>query len=209
MTNPSRSGKSRSHPSDPFAKARQFERADTAKASGLYPYFKAIQHHNGATVTVDNQEFILTGSNDYLGLSQDERIKQASKNATDRYGTSCTCSRFLTGTLDLHETLETQLADFLKKEKTLVFGAGFLACATSVVSNSPIIPVLVGSDDLALRFWQGLWSEGIFTTPSVSPAVPVGRSIIRTSFNAVHKPEHLERTLNAFAKIGRELGVIT
>ena len=393
---------------DAFAKARRFERAEEAQALGLYPYFKAIQHHGRGTVTVDGEEYVLTGSNDYLGLTHDERIKEAARKAVTDYGTSCTGSRFLTGTLDLHETLEFELAQFFGKEKTLVFGAGFLACATSVAtlggrhdiiyfdrenhaslydgarlsyaklekfehndaadlermlirdadkpggrliytegvfsmsghigavdeiavvakrhgarlicddahavgvlgphgegahvhfgiekdvdlvvgtfsksfasvggyiagdadvvdfikhtgrpfifnaalpapsaaatlealrimrsepehrtnmwknvnfmrenllalgfdlmgSNSPIIPVMVGTDDLAVRFWKGLWDEKIFTTPSVSPAVPVGKSIIRTSYNAAHQPEQLERTLHAFEKIGRALGVI-
>ena len=119
---------------DAFAKARRFERAEEAQARGLYPYFKAIQHHGRGTVTVDGEEFVLTGSNDYLGLTHDPRIKEAAKAAIDGYGTSCTGSRFLTGTLDLHVTLEHELAQFFKKEKTLVFGAGFLACATSVAA---------------------------------------------------------------------------
>ena len=75
-------------------------------------------------------------------------------------------------------------------------------------SDSPIVPVLVGELDLAIRFWRGLWDEKIFTTPSVPPAVPEGASIIRTSYNGAHKPEQLEKALHAFEKVGREFGVI-
>lgn len=394
---------------DAFVKARRFSRADEAQAAGLYPYFKPIAHHGGGTVVVEGEEYVLTGSNDYLGLTQDPRIREAAKQAIDDFGTSCTGSRFLTGTLTIHETLEQELAEFLGKEATLVFGAGFLACASSVAalggrhdiiyfdrenhaslydgsrltfstlkrfehnnaadlermlkadegkpggrlvytegvfsmsghigavdevnrvakkysarlicddahatgvlgprgegahfhfnipnevdvvvgtfsksfasvggfiaadadiiefikhtarpfifnaalpgpsaaatlealrimrsepehrermwknvnfmrenllslgfnllgSNSPIIPVLVGDVDTAIRFWRGLWDMKIFTTPSVPPAVPEGQSIIRTSYNGAHKPEHLEKALEAFEQVGRALGVIS
>jgi 8-amino-7-oxononanoate synthase len=118
-------------PQDAFEKARKFNRAEEAHAAGLYPYFKAIEHHHGGSVIVDGEEYVLTGSNDYLGLTQDERIKQAARDAVETYGTSCTGSRFLTGTLDIHETLEHELAEFFGKEQVLVFAAGFLACASS------------------------------------------------------------------------------
>jgi 8-amino-7-oxononanoate synthase len=121
-------------PQDAFEKARKFNRVEEAHAAGLYPYFKAIQHHHGGSVIVDGEEYVLTGSNDYLGLTQDERIKQAARDAVATYGTSCTGSRFLTGTLDIHETLEHELAEFFGKEQVLVFAAGFLACASSVAA---------------------------------------------------------------------------
>jgi 8-amino-7-oxononanoate synthase len=393
---------------DAFAKARRVERVDEAQALGLYPYFKEIASHHGGTVIVDGEEYILTGSNDYLGLTQDHRLVEAGKDALETFGTSCTGSRFLTGTLTLHHQLEKALAEFLGKEASLVFSAGFLACASSVValagrndiiyfdrenhaslydgaklsyatlrrfhhgdaadlerqlaadadkpggriiytdgvfsmsghiaklpdlvavarkygarivvdeahasgvlgktgagtaehyglvneidllvgtfsksfasvggfiagpkdvieyvkhtarpfifnaalpagnaaaalkaleimrsepqhrktlwrnvnfmrenlltlgfnllgSETPIIPVLAGDDDTAVRFWKGLWLEHIFTTPSVPPAVPVGMSLIRTSYNSAHSQEQLERVLSAFEKVGRALGVI-
>lgn len=401
------------NPQDAFAKAfKNNDRISDAHAAGLYPYFNAIQHHHGGSVMVDGEEYVLTGSNDYLGLTQDERIKEAARKAVDVYGTSCTGSRFLTGTLDIHETLEHELAEFFDKEQVLVFAAGFLACASSVAalagrhdliyfdkenhaslydgfqlanvrnenlrrfehndfegferlikedvgkpggrivytegvfsmsgdigvvdkivevakrygcrvvcddahatgvlgplgqgahfhfnlqkevdlvvgtfsksfasvggfvagdkevvewikhtarpfifnaalpgpnaaatlealrimrsephhrermwknvnfmrdnllalgfdllgSNSPIIPVLAGDDDTALNFWKRLWEEKIFTTPSLPPAVPKGKSIIRTSYNGAHTQAQLDQALSAFEKVGRELGVIS
>jgi 8-amino-7-oxononanoate synthase len=396
---------------DAFEKARKYNRADEAIAQGLYPYFKAIQKHGGGTVIVDGEEYVLTGSNDYLGLTQDPRIREAAQKAIDIYGTSCTGSRFLTGTLDIHTVLEHELADFLGQQKALVFGAGFLACATSVValsgrhdlvyfdrenhaslydgarlswawdnlrrfhhndaehleqllkadegkpggrlvytegvfsmsghigtvdevarvakkygarvicddahatgvlgpkgegahfhfgiqdqvdvvvgtfsksfasvggfiagdtdvidfikhtgrpfifnaalpapntaatlealrimrsepehrermwknvnfmrenllamgfdllgSNSPIIPVMAGDVDTAIRFWRGLWDQHIFTTPSVPPAVPNNQCIIRTSYNGAHKQDQLEKALHAFERVGKALGVIS
>jgi 8-amino-7-oxononanoate synthase len=75
-------------------------------------------------------------------------------------------------------------------------------------SESPIVPVLIGPDELTGLFWKMLWEEGIFTTPAVPPSVPSGRSIIRTSVNASHSPEQIERLLEAFASVGQRLGII-
>lgn len=393
---------------DIFAKAYNFTRADELSAIDMHPYFKPIGAQHGGTVIVNGREMIITGSNDYLGLTQDPRLKEASRNALNDFGTSCTGSRFLTGTMTLHETLETRLAHFFNKETALTFSAGYLGClsvvsamagrqdilyfdrenhaclydgarlsfgslrkynhndledlerllerdvdkpggrmivtdgvfsmsghiaklpgivalarkygarvvvddahATGVLgkegrgtaehfgledevdiivgtfsksfgsvggfmaapravvnwvkhtarpfiftaalpamqmaaalraldimeqepehreklwrnvahlrhgmnalgfdtlgSETPIVPVLIGDDDLAMMFWKGLWEQGIFTTPAVPPGVPAGCSIIRTSMNANHTPEQIDRLLEAFAIVGRHLGVI-
>ncbi len=393
---------------DVFGKAFAFTRADEAAAAGMHPYFKPIAAQHGGSVKVNGREMVITGSNDYLGLTQDARLKEASRDALNTFGTSCTGSRFLTGTLTLHETLEHRLANFLGAEAALTFSAGYLgslavlsaltgrhdvlyfdrenhAClydgarlsfgalrkydhndlgdlerllekdkdkpggrmivtdgvfsmsghianlpglvelaraygarvvvddahATGVLgahgrgtaeyfgledevdliigtfsksfasvggfmageravvnfvkhkarpfiftaalpamqmaaalealnimesepwhreklwenvdrfrggmdelgfntlgSETPIVPVLVGPDDLTMMFWRGLWDEGVFTTPALPPGVPVGQSIIRTSVNANHTEAQLERLLNAFATVGKRLGVI-
>ena len=396
-------------PVDVFEKAFAFTRADEAEAIGMHPYFKPIAKQNGSTVVVNGEEMVITGSNDYLGLTQDERLKKAARLSLDDFGTSCTGSRFLTGTLSSHEVLEQQLARFLNKESALTFSAGYLGClsvisalagrrdimyfdrenhaclydgarlsfgklkkfehnnmqdleqllerdkhepggrlivtdgvfsmnghianlpelvrlartygarlivdeahATGVLgqggrgtaehfgledevdlivgtfsksfasvggfmagrrevvnyvkhkarpfiftaalpamqmaaalkaleimeaepehrdtlwgnvrryhqgmtecgfdtlgTETPIVPVLIGDDDTAMMFWKGLWGEKIFTTPALPPAVPVGQSIIRTSVNANHTAEHIDRIIDAFAKVGKELGVVS
>src|SRR5215210_1755038 len=375
-------------------------------AAGIYPYFKPISAQHGGIVEVDGREMIITGSNDYLGLTQDPRLEKAAVGVFDRYGTSCTGSRSLTGTLALHEELEQRLAEFFKAEAALTFTTGFLgmlavlsalagrrdilyldredhaslydgarlsfgtmrkyrhndledlerllardadkpggrmivtdgvfsmsghiadlpgivelarkygarvavddAHATGVLgengrgtpehfgldvdiligtfsksfasvggfmtgpravinyvkhhgrpfiftaalpamqvavalealnimesepqhrerlhhnatqlrqglndlgfdtlgSETQIVPVLIGPDELTVVFWKGLWEAGIFTTPALPPGVPPGQSIIRTSVNANHTPEQIERLLEAFATVGRSLGVI-
>ncbi len=393
---------------DIFDKAYAFTRADEASAVGMHPYFKPIAEQHGGTVVVDGREMIITGSNDYLGLTQDPRLKAAARGALDNFGTSCTGSRFLTGTLTLHEALENRLAEFLHTESALTFSAGFLgslavlsaiagrhdifyfdrenhAClydgarlsygtlrkyehnnldeledllardagkpggrmivtdgvfsmtghiarlpgivelarkygarvvvddahATGVLgaggrgtaehfglehevdlmlgtfsksfasvggfvagprmvvnfikhrarpfiytaalpamqmaaalealeimdaepehreklwrnvaqlrggmnslgfntlgSETPIVPVMTGDDDLTMAFWRGLWDDGIFTTPALPPSVPTGHAIIRTSVNANHTPEQLDRLLESFGRIGKQLGVV-
>ncbi len=405
---PKRSADPPIKPNDMFSKAYRFTRADEAAAVGMHPYFKPIAEQHGGTVVVDGREMIITGSNDYLGLTQDDRLKTASRGALDNFGTSCTGSRFLTGTLTLHEALERRLAEFLHAESALTFSAGFLgslavlsaiagrhdifyfdrenhAClydgarlsygtlrkyehnnldeletllkrdadkpggrmivtdgvfsmtghiaklpgivelakqhgarvvvddahATGVLgatgrgtaehyglkddvdlilgtfsksfasvggfvsgprevvnyikhkarpfiytaalpamqmaaalealeimdaepehreklwrnvaqlrngmndlgfntlgSETPIVPVLTGDDELTMAFWKGLWDDGVFTTPALPPSVPAGHSIIRTSVNANHTPEQLDRLLSSFGRIGRSLGVI-
>ena len=391
---------------DIFGKAFGFTRADEAVAAGIYPYFKPIAEQHGGTVKVDGREMIITGSNDYLGLTQDPRLERAAVAVFDRYGTSCTGSRYLTGTLALHEELERRLAGFFGAEAALTFSTGFLgmlavlssltgrqdilyldrenhaslydgarlsfgtmrkyrhndledlerllardsgkpggrmivtdgvfsmsghiadlpgivelarkygarvavddAHSTGVLgengrgtpehfglevdiiigtfsksfasvggfmtgpravinyvkhhgrpfiftaalpamqvavalealnimetepvhrerlhrnaaqlrqglralgfdtlgSETQIVPVLIGPDELTVVFWKGLWEAGIFTTPALPPGVPPGQSIIRTSVNANHTPEQIERLLEAFATVGRTLGVI-
>lgn len=401
--------KPRGRATDAFEKAFNFTRADEAAAVGMHPYFKPIAEQFGGSVVVNDREMIITGSNDYLGLTQDPRLKEAARSSLDKFGTSCTGSRFLTGTLTFHEELETRLASFLRKEAALTFSAGFLGClsvvsalagrhdilyfdrenhaclydgarlsfgtlrkfehgdlnelerllerdqdkpggriivtdgvfsmsghiadlpgiveiarrygariivddahATGVLgengrgtaehygldaevdvvvgtfsksfasvggfmagpravvnyvkhkarpfiftaalpampmaaaltaldimerepehraqlwrnveqyhagmdalgfdtlgTQTPIVPVLIGNDETALMVWRALWDEGVFTTPSLPPAVPFGQSIIRTSVNANHTSEQIDRLLEAFGKVGRHFGVIS
>jgi 8-amino-7-oxononanoate synthase len=393
---------------DVFEKARSFTRADDAIVGGYYPYFRAIEEQHGGSVTVDGREMVISGSNDYLGLTQDERLKEAAAATFDRYGTSCTGSRFLTGTLALHEELEERLARFLGAEACLTFSTGLLgslsvisalagrgdilyydrenhaslfdgarlsyadlrkyrhndlddlerllerdegrsggrmivtdglfsmsghiadlpgivelarrygarvvvddAHATGVLgptgrgtaehfglegevdltigtfsksfasvggfvvgprdvvsyvkhharpfiftaalpamqvatalkaleimehepehrgrlwenvrrlhaglsslgfdtmgSETQIVPVLIGPDETTVAFWAALWEAGVFTTPALPPGVPPGQGLIRTSVNANHRPEHMDRLLEAFAGVGRALGAV-
>ncbi|MFA5550679.1 MAG: aminotransferase class I/II-fold pyridoxal phosphate-dependent enzyme, partial [Trueperaceae bacterium] len=121
---------------DAFAKAFEFRRADDAVAAGMHPYFKPIASQQGGTVDVNGRQMVITGSNDYLGLTQDPRLKEAARRALDNFGTSCTGSRFLTGTLTLHEELESRLAEFFRKESVLTFSAGYLGCLSVVAASS-------------------------------------------------------------------------
>lgn len=403
-----RSDNGASSSGDIFDKANAFTRVDEAKALGVYPYFKPISKQNVGTVTVDGREMIITGSNDYLGLTQDPRLQESASSVFDRYGTSCTGSRFLTGTLELHEELERRLANFVGSEAVLTFSTGFLgvlsvisaltgrqdilyfdrenhaslydgarlsfgnlrkyrhndlddlerllkkdahkpggrmivtdgifsmsghvadlpgivelarrygarvavddAHATGVLgkngrgtpehfgleneidllmgtfsksfasvggfvagpgpvvsyvkhharpfiftaalpamqvaatlkaldvmetepwhreklhrnadrlreglnalgydtlgSETPIVPVLIGPDDLTVVFWKALWEAGVFTTPALPPGVPQEQSLIRTSVNANHTTEQIDGLVEAFAGAGKSLGVI-
>ena len=75
-------------------------------------------------------------------------------------------------------------------------------------SETPIVPVVIGPDELTVAFWRGAWDAGVFTTPALPPSVPADQAIIRTSVNANHTPEQLDRLLAVFGQVGRQLGVI-
>jgi 8-amino-7-oxononanoate synthase len=393
---------------DLFEKCKNFTRHKEAMQAGLYPYFKPLNSGAGPIVTVNGHKLIMIGSNNYLGLTQHPKVIEAAKKAIDRYGSGCTGSRFLNGTLDIHEELEVRLARFMKKEKALCFSTGFqtnlgiisslvlkgdyilcdrmnhasiidgcrlsfgqtvkykhndvddlerllnklsdrksgclaitdgvfsmegdivnlpgivklkdkhhfrllvdeahsigvlgkhgrgtgehwgledkvdlvmgtfsktlsslggfvagteaaidyikhharslifsasmppscvatvLACLDQIEtdpglieklwanarkmhkgfkelgfntgnSQTPVIPVIVGEMDLALTFWKRLFEEGIYVNCILAPAVPPDMCLLRTSYMASHKDKHLDKVLDTFEKVGRELKVI-
>ncbi|MBA3659730.1 MAG: pyridoxal phosphate-dependent aminotransferase family protein [Gemmatimonadales bacterium] len=124
-----------------FEKCRQFTKAREVQAAGLYPYFNPISESEDTVVVIDGQKRIMLGSNNYLGLTHHPRVLEAASRALSRYGSGCTGSRFLNGTLDLHEQLEAALAEFLGKEACLVFSTGYSA-------NLGLISGLVGRGDV-------------------------------------------------------------
>lgn len=392
---------------DIFDKCYEFSRADEVMATGNYPYFTPISEAIGNKVKVHGREMILIGSNNYLGLIDHPKVKEAAKEAIDRYGVATCGSRFLTGTIDLHEKLEDRLAKFMNKEAALSFSTGYQtnlgiissvagkndyvltdrmdhasiidACRLSFAevkkfkhndmkdlekvlselppdkgkmiavdgvfsmegdladlpgiiklakkykarvmvdeahgigvlgehgrgtvehfglenevdlimgtfskslvsiggfvvgekkvvnyikhtarslifsaastpasvaavlaaleiieteperrerlwqithfmknsfqkmgyntgtSQTPIIPIHIGDDDLTFALWKGIREEGIFTTPVIYPAVPQGQALVRTSYSANHTDEELHQVLAAFEKSGRALGLI-
>jgi 8-amino-7-oxononanoate synthase len=123
-------------PVDLFEKCWSFTRADEIKAMGYYPYFRPIEENEGPVVRIEGRTVIMAGSNNYLGLTADPRVKKAAREAVDKYGTGCSGSRYLTGTLDLHNKLEERLADFFHKEACLLFSTGYQTA-------QGIIPTLV------------------------------------------------------------------
>jgi len=108
-----------------FKKCKKFTEARKVIASGYYPYFIPISSEQDTKVTVRGKEMIMIGSNNYLGLTSHPQVKQAAIDAIKIYGSGCTGSRFLNGTLDIHEELERRLAQFMNKEAALVFSTGF------------------------------------------------------------------------------------
>jgi 8-amino-7-oxononanoate synthase len=115
---------------DLFAKTRTHDRVEqlrTAREQDLLPYFRLLEGHAGPVVTMEGKERIQLGSNNYLGLTGDERVKQAARDALEKYGTALTGSRFLNGTIPLHLELETEIAEWMPTEDAIVFTAGYLA----------------------------------------------------------------------------------
>ncbi len=110
---------------DLFQKCYDFTRADEVKEAGYYPYFRAIEENEGPVVQIEGRKMIMAGSNNYLGLTADPRVKEAAIKAIERYGTGCSGSRYLTGTVRLHEELEREMADYFQKEACLLFSTGY------------------------------------------------------------------------------------
>ncbi|MCZ6759860.1 MAG: pyridoxal phosphate-dependent aminotransferase family protein [Gemmatimonadetes bacterium] len=126
-----------------FDKCSNFTQAREIKKTGLYPYFKSISKSNDTIVTIEGRDIIMMGSNNYLGLTHHPKVLEAARDALERYGSGCTGSRFLNGTLDLHGILEQRLAAFIGKESALVFSTGYQA-------NLGLISALVGRNDVVL-----------------------------------------------------------
>jgi 8-amino-7-oxononanoate synthase len=130
------SPKSEERPVDLFQKCWSFTRADEVKESGYYPYFRSIQENEGPVVMIEGRKIIMAGSNNYYGLTADPRVKEAAMKAVQKYGTGCSGSRYLTGTLDLHVELEDRLAKFFDREACLLYSTGYQTA-------QGIIPTLV------------------------------------------------------------------
>jgi len=126
---------------DIFTKAFEFTKADEVKKAGLYPYFKPLQATDGTTVQIEGREVIMAGSNNYLGLTNDPRTIKAAQNVISTYGTGCTGSRYLNGTLDLHLELEDKLADYMEKEACVLFSTGYQ-------TNEGSIQTIAGRNDI-------------------------------------------------------------
>ncbi|MEX0892451.1 MAG: aminotransferase class I/II-fold pyridoxal phosphate-dependent enzyme [Gemmatimonadota bacterium] len=123
-----------------FDKCHGYTQARAVMAQGYYPYFQPIEASYDTEVVIRGERKIMVGSNNYLGLTHHPHVLEAAERALKRYGSGCTGSRFLNGTLDLHEELEERLARFMGYESALVFSTGFQA-------NLGVISSLVGRND--------------------------------------------------------------
>ncbi len=128
---------------DIFEKCFAYTTAKEAIKQGFYPYFIPLTENEGTVVEYKGHKLIMCGSNNYLGLTTHPKVKEAACKATEHFGTSCTGSRFLNGTLELHEQLEHELAEWVGKEAALVFSTGMQA-------NLGTVSAIVGSKDIVV-----------------------------------------------------------
>ncbi len=128
---------------DLFEKTNGEHIYDIAKEKGIYPYFHQLTTGQDTVVNMEGKKTIMLGSNNYLGLTSNEKVIEAGVNALKKYGSGCSGSRFLNGTLDIHVKLENELANFLHKEACLTFSTGFQ-------SNLGIISAICGRNDVVL-----------------------------------------------------------
>ncbi|RLA84587.1 MAG: 8-amino-7-oxononanoate synthase [Deltaproteobacteria bacterium] len=128
---------------DIFKKCFDFTKVEEAKAAGFYFLFRRLESAQGTEVIVNGRRLIMAGSNNYLGLTDHPRVKEAAIKAIEKYGTGCAGSRFLNGNLDIIEELEAKLAAFFRQEAALVFATGYQ-------TNLGTISALIGRGDVAI-----------------------------------------------------------
>ena len=128
---------------DLFEKAEQRSQADEIREAGIYPYFHALESRQDVEVIMEGKRRIMLGSNNYLGMTTDEEVIAAGIEAFRQYGSGCSGSRFLNGTLQMHLELEAELAKFLRKDAVITFSTGFQ-------SNLGIISAIVGRNDYVI-----------------------------------------------------------
>lgn len=129
---------------DLFEKCRRFTAAREAIARGVYPYFQPIEESFDTEVVIHGERKIMVGSNNYLGLTHHPYVLERAQQALHRYGTGCTGSRFLNGTLDMHEELEVRLAAFMGQPSALVFSTGYQ-------TNLGLIAALAGRGSVIIQ----------------------------------------------------------
>lgn len=121
-------------------KLEKYDIPQQAKAAGVYPYFRAISSEQDSEVIINGKKVLMFGSNSYLGLTNHPKIKEAAVEAVRKYGTGCAGSRFLNGTLDIHEELEHRLAKFVGKDEAIIFSTGFQV-------NLGVVSCITGRED--------------------------------------------------------------
>jgi 8-amino-7-oxononanoate synthase len=128
---------------DIFDKCYEFTMADDARKAGIYPFSHEITTRQHSEVEMEGRRTIMLGSNNYLGLTSDNRVIEAAKKALDMYGSGCSGSRHLNGTLNIHVELERKLAEFFGKEAAITFSTGFQ-------TNLGIISAIAGRHDVMI-----------------------------------------------------------
>ncbi|MBN2417534.1 pyridoxal phosphate-dependent aminotransferase family protein [bacterium] len=166
---------------DIFEKCHKFTRAKDAIEAGIYPYFQPIQSGPGSEVIIGGRELIMIGSNNYLGLTGHPKVLEAAIHAIKKYGSGCTGSRYLNGTLDIHMELEERLAAFMKRDAVVCFSTGHQ-------SNQGALSAIIGKNDI------------VFTDRADHASIVDG---VRLSFGRVVKYRHndmddLERMLKRY-----------
>ena len=149
----SRTSLSRIGGKDVFEKCYKFMTADNARAMGVYPFFRPLDFNNGPEAQLEGRKVIMLGSNNYLGLTTHPKVREAAKNAIDKYGTSMTGSRLVNGSMRLHNELEEKLAAYHGKEAGLVFTTGYqvnIATISALLSNKKSVAVIDKDDHASI-----------------------------------------------------------
>ncbi len=172
----------------PFSESKVLEKANLLRQNDLYPFFRAIEETEASTVYVKGKKHIMIGSNNYLGLTHHPYVQECAIKAIEKYGTGCTGSRFLNGNLNIHEELDTKLANYLGHEAAIVFSTG-------MQSNLGALSALCGPKDLML-----------FDSENHASIIDASRLALGTTFKYKHNDmnsleEQLESNINRFNRV--------
>ena len=171
---------------DVFEKAFQFRAADNARKMGVYPFFRPLDFNDGPEAVLEGRRVTMFGSNNYLGLTTHPKVREAARDAINKFGTSMTGSRLVNGSMKLHNELEEKLAAFFGKESALVFTTGYqvnLAVISALLSNKKCVAVIDRNDHASI--YDG-----------VRLGQAVGARMVRYKHNDA---ESLDRTLSELA----------
>lgn len=171
-----------------LSKCFNYNAPDQAKDLGIYPFFREIQETDGTRVTINGKQVITVSTNNYLGLTQDPRVIRAAQEALARFGAGCTGSRFLNGTISLHNNLEKELSRFLSREDAIVMSTGFQA-------NQGTIACLLGRKDIAFSDREN--HASIYEGCAISPG-----QTVRYRHNDM---DHLEYYLKKYSDVNGKL----
>lgn len=171
-----------------LSKCFSYNAPDQAKDLGIYPFFREIEGTEGARVVINGKDIIAVSTNNYLGLTKDPRVIEAGQKALEKFGAGCTGSRFLNGTLSLHNKLEKELSRFLNREDSIVMSTGFQA-------NQGTISCLLGRKDIAFSDREN--HASIYEGCAISP----GRTV-RYRHNDM---DHLEYYLKKYSDVDGKL----
>ncbi len=171
-----------------LSKCFSYNAPEQARELGIYPFFREIQETNGSRVKIDGKKTITVSTNNYLGLTKDPRVIAAGKKALDTFGAGCTGSRFLNGTLSLHNKLEKELSKFLNREDAIVMSTGFQA-------NQGTIACLLGRKDVAFSDREN--HASIYEGCAISPG-----KTVRYRHNDM---DHLEYYLKKYSDVEGKL----
>ncbi|GJL79113.1 MAG: 2-amino-3-ketobutyrate CoA ligase [Nitrospinaceae bacterium] len=171
-----------------LSKCFNYNAPEQAKDLGIYPFFREIQETNGSEVTINDRKVLTVSTNNYLGLTQDPRVIQAGQEALARFGAGCTGSRFLNGTISLHNNLEKELSKFLGREDSIVMSTGFQA-------NQGTIACLLGRKDIAFSDREN--HASIYEGCAISPG-----QTVRYRHNDM---DHLEYYLKKYSNVTGKL----
>ena len=190
---------------DIFEKCSAPSLAKELKEAGVYPYFHALQSRQDVEVQMEGKRRIMLGSNNYLGLTIAPDVVEAGIHALERYGTGCSGSRFLNGTLEMHLEAHPELPERLRAlslyARRGMTDRGLKIRESALTAPTPIIPSYTYETYHTLEVARDIYDRGVYVNPTLPPATPEGEALLRTSYMATHTEALLDEAMDIMADV--------